>query len=128
MKVRIANSGEEDFIEVETDGLTYTGLLKAICGELEVSVNDVIKIRKLPNVLIRKDKDVARLVQGQELEIVLKAGVVYQTLVPTYSTFNQFVGQPMNTLVSTASTIPLPSINTTMISEGQSILDTSAHN
>ena len=71
VKVRIANSGEEDFIEVETDGLIYTGLLKAICGELEVSVNDIVKIRKLPNVLIRKDKDVARLVQGQELEVVL---------------------------------------------------------
>ena len=128
VKVRVANSGEEDFIEVETDGLTYTGLLKAICGELEVPVNDVVKIRKLPNVLIRKDKDVARLIQGQELEVVLKPGAVYQPLVPTYSGFNNFVGQPMNTFVSTASTIPLPSINTTMITEGQSILGTSAHN
>ena len=54
VKARVANSGEEDFIEVETDGLTYTGLLKAICGELEVPVNNVVKIRKLPNVLIRK--------------------------------------------------------------------------
>ncbi|XP_003382779.1 PREDICTED: ankyrin repeat domain-containing protein 40-like [Amphimedon queenslandica] len=72
VKVRIANSGETDFIEVDVQTLSYIDLLRNICEELEVSPDDVSKIRKLPNVLIRKDKDISRLENGQELELVLK--------------------------------------------------------
>lgn len=32
----------------------------------------IAKIRKLPNILVRKDRDVQRLKEGQELEVVLK--------------------------------------------------------
>ena len=52
--------------------VTYQALLAACCEELEVGVSDVAKIRKLPNILIRKDRDVQRMKEGQELEVVLK--------------------------------------------------------
>ena len=71
VKVRISESGDEDFVEVEVPSLTYQSLLKAICDELEIALSDVAKIRKLPNILVRKDKDVQRLREGQELEVIL---------------------------------------------------------
>ncbi|XP_061702993.1 ankyrin repeat domain-containing protein 40 isoform X2 [Syngnathoides biaculeatus] len=76
LKVRIQNPNarENDFIEVELDRqeLTYRALLRVCCRELEISPEHVEKIRKLPNTMIRKDKDVARLQDFQELEVVLE--------------------------------------------------------
>ena len=72
MKIRVSNSGESDFYEVELPSMTYETLVKACAEELEVEVSRIAKIRKLPNILIRKDRDVQRLKNGQELEIVLK--------------------------------------------------------
>ena len=72
MKARVAESGERDFVEVELESLTYQALLSACCEELEVRAHEVHKIRKLPNVWVRKDKDVQRLRDEQELELVLK--------------------------------------------------------
>ena len=57
---------------MELENISYIGLLKCCCEELEISPGDVAKIRKLPNVLVRKDKDVARMTNGQEIEVVLK--------------------------------------------------------
>lgn len=71
VKCRIANSGEEDFVEVEVPLLSYAALLQSCCEELEVESTAVAKIRKLPNTLVRKDKDVMRLHSLQELELVL---------------------------------------------------------
>ncbi|XP_043384305.1 ankyrin repeat domain-containing protein 40 isoform X2 [Chelonia mydas] len=73
LKVRIQNLRENDFIEIELDRqeLTYQDLLKVSCCELGVNQEQVEKIRKLPNTLVRKDKDVARLQDFQELELVL---------------------------------------------------------
>ena len=71
VKCRIADSIEEDFVEVEVPSLTYMALLQACCDELEVESSAVAKIRKLPNTLVRKDKDVMRLRTLQELELVL---------------------------------------------------------
>ncbi|XP_010618637.1 ankyrin repeat domain-containing protein 40 [Fukomys damarensis] len=75
LKVRIQNPSlrENDFIEIELDRqeLTYQELLRVSCCELGVSPDQVEKIRKLPNTLLRKDKDVARLQDFQELELVL---------------------------------------------------------
>ena len=73
VKCRIANSIEEDFVEVEVPSLTYEALLQSCCDELEVEPGAVAKIRKLPNTLVRKDKDVMRLHELQELELVLHA-------------------------------------------------------
>ncbi len=69
-KVRVKEKGE-DFVEVEVPSLSYQSLLTSVCEELELSPSDVAKIRKLPNILVRKDKDVLRLREGQELEVVL---------------------------------------------------------
>ncbi|KAM3864195.1 ankyrin repeat domain-containing protein 40 [Diretmus argenteus] len=76
LKVRIQNPSarENDFIEVELDRqeLTYRSLLRVCCRELEISAEHVEKIRKLPNTMLRKDKDVARLQDFQELEVVIE--------------------------------------------------------
>ncbi|KAM8797021.1 ankyrin repeat domain-containing protein 40 [Eudromia elegans] len=75
LKVRIQNASlrENDFIEIELDRqeLTYKELLRVSCCELGVNPDHVEKIRKLPNTVLRKDKDVARLQDFQELELVL---------------------------------------------------------
>ncbi|XP_074870452.1 ankyrin repeat domain-containing protein 40-like isoform X1 [Carettochelys insculpta] len=75
LKVRIQNLAlrENDFIEIELDRqeLTYKELLRVSCCELGVNPEHVEKIRKLPNTVLRKDKDVARLQDFQELELVL---------------------------------------------------------
>ncbi|XP_041077007.1 ankyrin repeat domain-containing protein 40-like [Polyodon spathula] len=76
LKVRIQDSAvkENDFIEIELDRqeLTLRALLRVCCRELGVSVDHVEKIRKLPNTMLRKDKDVARLQDFQELEVVVE--------------------------------------------------------
>lgn len=76
LKVRIQNptARENDFIEIELDRqeLTYRSLLRVCCRELDISAEHVEKIRKLPNTMLRKDKDVARLQDFQELEVVLE--------------------------------------------------------
>ncbi|XP_034396041.1 ankyrin repeat domain-containing protein 40 [Cyclopterus lumpus] len=76
LKVRIQNphGRENDFIEVELDRqeLTYRSLLRVCCRELDISTEHVEKIRKLPNTMLRKDKDIARLQDFQELEVVLE--------------------------------------------------------
>ncbi|XP_009472472.1 PREDICTED: ankyrin repeat domain-containing protein 40-like [Nipponia nippon] len=73
LKVRVQNLRDNDFIEIELDRqeLTYRDLLRVSCCELGVNPDQVEKIRKLPNTLVRKDKDVARLQDFQELELVL---------------------------------------------------------
>ena len=73
IKARIANNEEEDFVEIELENCTsFENFQKCVCDELEVSAEDVKKIRKLPNILVRKDKDVLRLTDKDYLELVLK--------------------------------------------------------
>uniref|UniRef100_A0A8C9LAX5 Ankyrin repeat domain 40 n=1 Tax=Pavo cristatus TaxID=9049 RepID=A0A8C9LAX5_PAVCR len=73
LKVRVQNLRDDDFIEIELDRqeLTYQDLLRVSCCELGVNPQHVERIRKLPNTVLRKDKDVARLQDFQELELVL---------------------------------------------------------
>ncbi|KAH9490037.1 Ankyrin repeat domain-containing protein 40 [Bulinus truncatus] len=73
LKARIANSDEKDFIEIELglSSLNFTSLLNLMCAELGVDKKLVAKIRKLPDTIIRKDKDIKRLRNYQELELVL---------------------------------------------------------
>lgn len=72
VKCRIAGSEDDDFIEVEVAPVTFTNLLHSCCEELQISSDEVYKLRKLPNIVIRNDKDVLRLVPNQEIELVLK--------------------------------------------------------
>jgi len=74
LKLRIAESIEKDFIEVELDKkeLTFANLVKTCKEELDIEEGrEIRKVRKLPNTLVRKDKDVKRLKQFQEIECVL---------------------------------------------------------
>ncbi|XP_026557944.1 ankyrin repeat domain-containing protein 40-like [Pseudonaja textilis] len=56
LKVRVQNPKEYDFIEIELDRkqLTYQDLLSVCCCELGINSEQVEKIRKLPNTLLRK--------------------------------------------------------------------------
>ena len=74
LKLRIANSDEEDFIEVDLDrsSLTFQILQSVCCNELGIEANNIKKIRKLPNTIVRNDRDTRRLLPFQELEVVLK--------------------------------------------------------
>jgi len=73
LKARIAHVSETDFIEVEVpfSQLSYYHLVKTLCHELQIEASLVQKVRKLPNTILRKDKDVRRLQQFQEIEVVL---------------------------------------------------------
>jgi len=73
LKVRIANGGDPDFIEIELPKaeLTYYSLLRVCCEELGLNASQVVRLRKLPNTMLRKDKDVQRLVHMQEIEVVV---------------------------------------------------------
>ena len=71
LKLRINGSQDSDFIEVEISSLTYQSLLETCAEELEVDVTTISKIRKLPNVIVRNDRDVQRMSSGQELEVML---------------------------------------------------------
>ena len=72
--MRVADSEEEDFIEVDLDksSLTFQFLVSVCCQELGIEAKNVKKIRKLPNTIVRNDKDVKRLVPFQELEVVME--------------------------------------------------------
>ena len=83
VKIRSINQGSvvalenNDFIEVDLEDMTYQGLLKVCCKELRVPEDQVVTIRKLPNVQIRNDNDVKRFKEGQELEIVFSANIIF---------------------------------------------------
>ena len=70
LKLRCPSLHETDFIEVEMNmnELTYDNLVEI--GMREFGLDRVTKIRKLPDTIVRKDKDVKRLKQFQELEII----------------------------------------------------------
>eukprot|EP00794_Sanderia_malayensis_P010991 gene10991-12154_t len=74
VKVRKANSDDKDFVEVDLNRkiLTYDELLDVCAKEFRISRSDIVKVRKLPNTLIRRDKDVKRLQPYQELEIFVE--------------------------------------------------------
>lgn len=56
MRIQNPSLRENDFIEIELDRqeLTYQELLRVSCCELGVNPDQVEKIRKLPNTLVRK--------------------------------------------------------------------------
>ena len=92
-------------MEVEVPSPTYPALLKACCEELEVQTSDVVKIRKLPNVWVRKDRDVQRMKEGQELEVVLKmegggGGGTHLTSMLTVNPFSSGTALPILNLQS----------------------------
>lgn len=77
LKIRVANTADTDFIEVELlrSELTYQALLYLCCKELDLNPHQIQKLRKLPNTRLRKDKDIQRLENFQEIEVVMDANV-----------------------------------------------------
>ncbi|XP_054716232.1 ankyrin repeat domain-containing protein 40-like [Uloborus diversus] len=73
LKVRTSDPPNQDFIEVEVprEDLSYENVFKICCEELEILPKNVFKLRKLPNTIVRKDKDVLRFQNFQELELVI---------------------------------------------------------
>ncbi|XP_044732958.1 ankyrin repeat domain-containing protein 40-like [Chrysoperla carnea] len=73
LKIRVANSSDPDFIEIEIlkSQLTYNSLLELCSAELGVKSSAVTRIRKLPDTRLRNDSDVKRLSNMQCLELVL---------------------------------------------------------
>jgi hypothetical protein len=70
--VKVRCDKDDDFIEVDLDRgcLTFNYFVDTLCAELGVDKNAVVKIRKCPNTLIRNDRDVSRLLDFQEIELV----------------------------------------------------------
>ncbi len=72
LKLRVHS--DVDFIEfdVDTTTLSFTGFKQLCATELQIDAENIEKIRKLPNVLIRNDNDIRRLKTDQEIEICIK--------------------------------------------------------
>lgn len=77
LKVRVAYSPDPDFIEVELpqNDLTYQALVRVCCQELNLGKDQIVKLRKLPNTKLRKDEDIQRLENFQEIEVVANSVV-----------------------------------------------------
>jgi len=75
LKVRVASSLQEhkDFIEIEISRqTTFDELVNRMRDELGMCSNtDIRKVRKLPDTEIRSDRDVRKLRNYQEIELVL---------------------------------------------------------
>ena len=74
VKVRIEGHPDPDFIEVELPrgpGLDFELLLDILSEELAVPKNLISKVRKRPDTMLRKDRDLMRLRDFEELEIVV---------------------------------------------------------
>lgn len=74
LKVRVAEREDPDYIEVEMpgDSLTLEYLVVVAAEELGVETSQVERVRKMPNTRLRRDKEVARLSEYQEVELVMK--------------------------------------------------------
>jgi len=74
LKVRTADR-DPDYIEIELakDALTLEYLIVMGCEELGISPDAVERVRKMPNTRLRRDLEVSRMKDFQEIEFVLKA-------------------------------------------------------
>lgn len=65
----------EDVIEMDFPLKSYAELVYIIYTEyqLDARKDKLIKIRKLPNILVRNDKDVARLTPGTTIQVFIKS-------------------------------------------------------
>ena len=65
--------GEKDFVEADLrwENLHMSALLSLVSSELDVNQSFIKYLRKLPNTRLRRDIDVMRLTDYQEIEVVL---------------------------------------------------------
>lgn len=97
LKIRVANAADPDFVEIELsrDELTYQSLLSVCCEELDLNACQILKLRKLPNTRLRKDKDVQRLQNFQEIEIVINTNM-YKNIQSSNGIANNLPTLPAN--------------------------------
>ncbi|KYN04077.1 PREDICTED: ankyrin repeat domain-containing protein 40-like [Cyphomyrmex costatus] len=98
LKIRIANTADSDFIEVELprSELTYQALLCLCCKELDLNLHQIQKLRKLPNTRLRRDKDIQRLQNFQEIEVVIDATNMYKSIQNANGVANSLPTLPAN--------------------------------
>ncbi|XP_015179404.1 PREDICTED: ankyrin repeat domain-containing protein 40-like isoform X2 [Polistes dominula] len=98
VKLRIANAPDPDFVEVELpmNDLTYQTLIQTCCEEFGLCPYQILKLRKLPNTKLRKDKDVKRLQHFQEIEIITDPANVYKHMQYSNSVPNNVLPSPAN--------------------------------
>ena len=63
--------GQTDFIEIDIAdlGQTFEEFKFMLCHEFDLDKEDIVCIRKLPDVRITNDRDVRRIRAGRKLEI-----------------------------------------------------------
>jgi len=73
LKVRVAEHEDPDYIEIELpgDSLTMDTLMLVAASELGVDAGQVERLRRMPNTRLRRDKEVARLPDYTEIELVM---------------------------------------------------------
>ncbi len=73
LKIRLES--DRDFIEIDFDrsNTSFEQFKSILANELQLGDDGrgIVKIRKLPNVLVRNDKDIERLRNEQEIEICI---------------------------------------------------------
>jgi hypothetical protein len=73
LKVRLVGREEydKDFIEIDLpeEKLTFRNLIETVCEEFAIHPGSVVKVRKLPNTKLRRDVEIQRLKDYQELEV-----------------------------------------------------------
>jgi len=75
LKIRVAGVADPDYVELELprEAMTLEYLTVAACEELGVEADQIERVRKMPNTRLRRDREVARLTDYQEVELVLRA-------------------------------------------------------
>ena len=73
--IKIRSHLDDDFIEIDIDKANLSiDQFKELCnrelGEFDKSIRSIIKIRKLPNVLVRNTTDIKRFRNDQEIELI----------------------------------------------------------
>ena len=75
--IKVKTEHESDFIEMEIDrsNMSFDEFKIACVAELDDILDKtlpVVKIRKLPNILIRNTRDIKRLKNNQEIEFIFE--------------------------------------------------------
>ncbi|XP_078053077.1 ankyrin repeat domain-containing protein 40 [Augochlora pura] len=98
LKIRVADALDPDFIEIELpqNDLTYWTLVEVCCQELDIDCNQIVKLRKLPNTKLRRDKDIQRLQNFQEIEVVTNSVNTHKYMQNTNSAPNNIPSVPAN--------------------------------
>ena len=75
--LKIRDAEELDFIEIDLDleNTSFEQFKQLIYSEFEydTKMKEIVKIRKLPNVLVRNTRDIKRFKENQEIEVIFRS-------------------------------------------------------